>query len=409
MGNGRLHQRFTTSLGALLVPFLVFGSALVVTSAAVALGATDAAAMTTRSSPHVSSSPLIGIDVVPTNDYTLDRSDGVGAVMIQAGWNDAEPANGTFSSAYGASLAAQAAQAEAAGLKVVLDPGIQYPPSWVFLINKSSRFVDQYGDQFTGAVGSGEDVVNAVTDPQVRTALGHYLSWLGTQFPTGSLAAVREGGGPTGELRYPSGQYAGHSDAWWAYDPDSQAMSKVPGWIPGTGTAAQAQTFVTQYDSNLATYGVWLDGALKADFGTGMQKYLMLPSWGDRPGELATAEQNLLENVGDEAHMGLDWASLFPLIPDPQHTTLYSTWADAPSYGSTPTGEDPIDFIASLNTGGKFTLGGENTGGDDLAQMDLMAARVTSLHFSAAFWFSGTTFADGTSTDPTLEQWIQQT
>ncbi len=40
------------------------------------------------------------------------------------------------------------------GDQVILDIGLQYPPSWVFSY-ANSRFVNQYGDSFSGGTGSG--------------------------------------------------------------------------------------------------------------------------------------------------------------------------------------------------------------------------------------------------------------
>lgn len=372
---------------------------------------TGIGASTTTATP---ARPLLGVVQADFQSLPALKASGFGAVTIQVGWNDAESADGTFNAGYGASLAQEAEAARADGMQVVLDPGIQFPPDWVLSLNDSARFTDQYGDRLAAATASGQSAANAVTDPEVRAALGGYLSWLGRQFPRGVLSAVRQGGGPTGELRYPGGAYAGHTDAWWAYDPASQARSPVPGWRPGTGTPAQAQRFLAWYDQNLNGYGVWLGQQLSTAFGATMRRYLMLPGWGDRPGETAAVADRLLVNAPDEVHLGLDWASLFAQIPDPMHTTLYSTWVDAPSNGADSTREDPPDFVASIRGQRGFTLGGENTGGEDSTQIQLMVDRAAALHYSVLFWFGSTQLVapaprDSTSTRPPsfLPTWDQ--
>ena len=99
----------------------------------------------------------------------------------------------------------------------------------------NSQFVDQYGDVFNGSETSANNVVNAFTNLSVRAAEGTYLQWLGSQFSAGQLIAVRQGGGPLGELRYPAPNYNGHSNAFWAYDASSQAA------LPTSATRAGRQ------------------------------------------------------------------------------------------------------------------------------------------------------------------------
>ncbi len=78
---------------------------------------------------------------------------------------------------------------------------------------------------------SGNNVANAFTDLAVRAAEGTYLAWLGSQIQPGEIIAIRQGGGPLGELRYPLPDDNGHTNSYWAYDASTQAA--LPAFRPG--------------------------------------------------------------------------------------------------------------------------------------------------------------------------------
>ena len=273
------------------------------------------------------SSPLLGVLGATRGQFVRDRSSGVDVVTIVVGWNDAEPTEGRFSASDVKRVKGEIEAARAAGLGVVLDPGLQYPPGWVFSLPGGTRFVNQYGDRFTGSESSGNNVVNAVTDISVRYAESAYLAWLGRRIPGSSLVAVRQGGGPLGELRYPDARYDGHTDSYWAYDASTQAASPVPGWVPGSGTIAQAAAFLVAYNGALDNYGIWLNGELEADFGT--EVLVMLPGWGERPGGALSEVSSLLTLKMDEFNEGLDWNDLLDALPDASHSVAYTTYLDA--------------------------------------------------------------------------------
>ncbi len=402
-------------------PFLhpaawALAAALVVTVAAVVIAgstvpvlnrpsehaASGRLARSAMSSP-TESTPILGLLQATVPDYAEDRVAGVESVTVSVGWDDAEPAQGSFSSSYMSSIQSEVAVARADGLGVVLDPGLQYPPTWALSLPGGTQFVDQYGDVYSGAASSGDDVVNAVTDMAVRSAEGSYLSWLGSQIAPGEIIAVRQGGGPLGELRYPSGEYGSHTDSYWAYDTSTQAAlpASVRGWVPGTGTTSQAQVFLTAYNQNLDDYAIWLNGQFQADFAT--KELVMLPGWGQRPGGAATAVAALLapNPPMDEFNQGLDWADLLSALPDAAHSVAYTTYLDAPTVLPTPQLEDPADYLSSLVAGTPVELGGENTGDGTLADLDLCMARAAALGFFIVDWMGQSQLtATASGTDP---------
>ncbi len=84
-------------------------------------------------SSHAGGKPILGILGASGNYLSQEKAAGIAAITVQVGWNDIEPTQGTFSSAYMSQIQAKIAAVRSAGMSVVLDPGLQYPPDWVFL------------------------------------------------------------------------------------------------------------------------------------------------------------------------------------------------------------------------------------------------------------------------------------
>ena len=356
-------------------------------------------------------------------NFAQERAAGIQSVTIGAVWSLAQSTSATqFSSTYAGQLRAEIAAADDNGLSVVLDPGLQYPPSWAFFLNSQTHFVNQYGDVYSAGGSSGNNAINAVTDLAVRSAEGTYLSWLASQISAGTVIAVRQGGGPLGELHYPLADYNGHSDSYWAYDSDSQAdlPVSVRGWVPGTGTMTQATTFLDTYNQNLVDYSTWLNGQLHTDFG--VRELVLMPGFGDRPnitptnGPFYTVESDLLvppNQTYPEFNEGLDWADILAALPDPAHSVAYTTYLDAPTSppGLQPTvqREDPADYLSQLVQGTPILLGGENSLSDQtVAAMQLCMARAQSLGFYIVNWMGEdqllATTAGNDPGDPTMDQ-----
>jgi hypothetical protein len=333
--------------------------------------------------------------------YAEEAAAGVKAVTINASWRSAEPTNNGFSASYASQLNLKIDTAIAAGMQVIIDPGIHYPPDWVFTLPGGTRFVNQYGDTFTGAPDSGMNIANTVTNPDVRAALAGYLTWLGRQIPKGKLLGIRQSGGQYGQLRYPDASYNGHTNSWWAYDTSSQATSPVPTWKPGTGTTTQAQQFLDNYNRNLVNYGVWLNNELSKDFATTI--LLVLPGFGERPGQATDLVNSKLTNLKDSFNQGLDWANLIPSLADPAHTVVYSTWLDAPDgLQNTVQLEDPVHYLAALASAYGLRLGGQNSASTDAA-LSVAASRAKALDMVILNWASESTLVTaGTSTNTAL-------
>ena len=344
--------------------------------------------------------PLLGLIDTGGTHYQAEVAAGVKVVTLSVAWRQAEPTAGHFDTAYGASIRRQIAAARNRHLAVIADPGLQFPPGWVFALPGGTRFKDQYGDVFTGAVPSGNDVANGVTDPAVRSAMGSYLSWLGGQIPRGQLWGVRQGGGPLGELRYPSGSYAGHTNCWWAYDASTLARSPVPGWRPGTGTTDQAKKFLMAYNGNLTLFAQWMNGQFKADFAT--RSLIMLPGWGQRPGTSGAVVASRLTHSADEFNQGLDWQTQLTALPDKAHAVAYTTYLDAALVRLTPQLEPPVAYLATLAKASRVHLGGENTGTPSVAALSVSLKRARYYGLSVVNWMDEARLLNPRSGQPTL-------
>jgi hypothetical protein len=267
-----------------------------------------------------------------------------------------------------------------------------------------TRFVDQDGVVRTAPRASGEDAANAVTNSAVRAAVGDYLDRLGAAIPRGQLWAVRQGGGPTGELRYPEGIMGASGNSYWAYDESTQAAlpASVRGWRPGTGTTTQARTFLAAYNRALVDYGIWLGQRLTTDFDTRL--LLMLPGWGQRPGVIDRMVASRLTIHFEEFNQGLDWADLFARTPADSRTIAYTTYLDAPAFAANTELTDPAHFIARLAAPRGWRLGGENTGNGSLQLLNRSLRRAKSLGYRVVNWMSEVDLVAPGVGEPTWEQ-----
>lgn|GEM_PF-5069925 len=329
--------------------------------------------------------PLLGA-LGPTDTNANLAAAGFRSVVIATSWNAFEPAQGSFSSSATSDIQNQINAAKAAGLSPSLDIGIQYPPSWIFNVGGGTRFVDQYGDVADSSAGAGNAVANAVTNTAVRTEVGKYLTYLGSHL-TG-LDSVRLGGLGYNELRYPAGTAGSQPNAFWFYDSSSQASlpASVQGWKPGTGTVAQATTFLNAYNSAIVGYGVWLIQTGETAFPNTTKLELLLPDWGQRPGEAATAEGKLLASSPNQISEGLDWTDLLSQLGGDSRVVAYSTWADATN--GTTNNPAPGGYIHSILPNGMLA-GGESTGNGNTttAGMNLMFQNAKAWHWYVANWY----------------------
>lgn len=339
----------------------------------------------------ISPAPWFGVLGVGSMSVAPFTAAGFSRVTLQVGWDNYEPTQGVFNPGVIAQAKRTLASYRAAGATVILDPGLQYPPSWVFGLPGQTRFINQYGDVWHGSLS--EDVPNAVYNPAIRAAEEVYLRRLAADLGPSNFAAVRVGGLLSGELRYPPSTSSAHRDALWMYGSQAQSQAAVPGWKPGSGSSATARTALQGYFDALTRYESWQLSVLGSAFPSA-QKQLLLPSWGIRPGMVDDAiaggfSGRTVVESGQMLSMGLDWAGQVKALAAAKGSKLvYTTWLDAPSQGSSPAQVPPVAYLAGLAAKYGLPIGGENTGGGGLAALSTSIQRVSTYRLVGMMWMS---------------------
>jgi len=323
---------------------------------------------------------------------------GLGRATLEIGWDNYEPTQGAFNPRYKAEVRARYQAMRAAGLEVVLDAGLQYPPAWVFGIPGGNRFVNQYGDVWRAGIGS--DVPDVVFNLAVRRAEAAYLTRLARDLADLPMAAVRVGGMWAGELHFPPSSYNGHTNSFWAYGASAQASSPVRGYRPGQADSATAGSFLSWYLGSLAGYGRWLAGTYRTAFGPGPRLQVLEPSWGVRPGEITLAAGGLLKggSRGEQRgtlNEGLDWSRQAQRLVSVPGVELYSTWLDAPDQGTDSVYESPVRYLVRVARPLGISVAGENTGGNTAADMTRCVQRVAALGLTGMMWMREPELTDG--------------
>jgi hypothetical protein len=323
------------------------------------------------------------------------RAAGLDLAMLEVSWDRFEPERGKFSQDYIEVLRGEAEAFRRAGLELVLDFGVQYPPKWLLEL-PDARYRNQFGDEYRGR-GPGKEVANSVFNEEVRKCQAAYMRQvfkeLGTKF-----YAVRLGGGWYSELTYPEDKFGGRVNCYWGFDDLAQGRKPglpkgvepcpYPGWKPGDtgGEPASARLFLAWYLDSLRNYLHWQIEVARLDYdGTLM---LLFPSWGVREGESEKAVMgNLAGNTSAEKNgevaRGVDFGYLTWKLGDGR-LMLHCTWLDAdPSFG-----EPPIAYLAKLAAKSypPLPVSGENTGGGGQPVMDLCAARAKEYGLRSFLW-----------------------
>ena len=98
---------------------------------------------------------------------------GVTAVELPLAWDRYEPAPGEVDAAYVAEVREKIATCRDAGMRIVLGPGLQYPPVWVQALP---------GAVMRGSAGNtpAQGGLDLVFDAEVREAASAYLGRLAT-------------------------------------------------------------------------------------------------------------------------------------------------------------------------------------------------------------------------------------
>ena len=163
---------------------------------------------------------MFGVLLADPDYLSADTAAGLRLAMMNIQWNEWEPEQGSFDSAYISQQEAAVAHYLAAGWTVAVDVGLQTPPSWALDL-PYGQLVDQDGN----SSGTPDYEFSAA----VRAAAATYITSV-----VSSLSGVsyyRIGLSTSGELLYPPAP----DNQWWAFSP--LAQGSATGLPSGVGAA----------------------------------------------------------------------------------------------------------------------------------------------------------------------------
>ncbi len=344
---------------------------------------------------------------------TAYKAAGITQVVLSVSWDRFQPAPGTTDSACVARLRSDIATYRQAGLGVVLDTGIQYPPAWLLAL-PDARYINQHGSAFIDRA-PGKNIANSVFNLKIRSLQSAYLAALFRELGV-DWTAVRLGGGWYGELNYPHATFDGRDNCYWAFDPIAQGQKPglpegippcpVPGWKPGTRSLDHnvARHFADWYLESLKNYHDWQIATARRHYSGPL--HMLYPSWGLRPGQLDAAIDSDLSGTtppekNGELQRGFDFGRFIADIRDPQ-VWVHCTWLDSNPDWSNDTSHDPArwspaKFLATLarRHTPPLNVSAENTGGGGPPALTLTARRIQELNITALYWAFAPDLFDG--------------
>ena len=254
---------------------------------------------------------------------------GVTVVELPLAWDRYEPAPGQVDAAYLDEVREKIAVCRDAGMRIVLGPGLQYPPAWVR---------DLPDAPLRGSAGgsAAEGDLDLVFNAQVRGAASAYLGQLAADLDLDSddsgITAVRVGVSGTGELAYPGPADGGKDGEYWAFGAapqtgaglaDGATVTPLPGWLPGQGewrgapvTSEQVDAWLAWYAGSLVDTVVWQVGRLR-ELGFTGDVHVPVAGRGILPADRAAAVAGLLDGRADPdgaLERGLDYPRQFAVL-----------------------------------------------------------------------------------------------
>lgn len=343
-----------------------------------------------------------------TLDHAAEgRAIGMNVAVVPVIWERFEPTRGVFNKAYIQELVRKKQAFRKLGYKLQLDPGVQYPPGWIFSL-PNARYRNQFGDLFKSDE-AGASLPNVVFNAAVRSEIGTYFHEVFSQLGA-DWDYVRLGCGRFGELNYPGNSQGPNSNSYWAFDDLAQGKLRglpagippcpVPGWIPGTTSPGHesARKFVGWYLDALMNYQAWQITTLRGDYCGDI--CMLYGSWGQRPGWLAAAVDGDLAGLtpperNGEIQQGFDWTRMIEDIKDPK-VIIYCTWVDgtlanrnlADDGSDDPIRWSPAHWQANLACANPLNLRiwGENTGSNNRETMVLAFERMKRFGLIGLVW-----------------------
>jgi hypothetical protein len=357
------------------------------------------------------------LDTQTATAATEDKA-GVTMAMLELNWSSFEPTNGTVSASYLATIKAELAAYQAAGMKVTLGLGMHWTPSWVFSL-ANSKYVDQNGNTSTEA--------DFVFSSAVRQAAAGYLKLVNQNLPLSNFWAIRLSSGGDPEMLYPGG------GTYWAFNnaaltgnglPSGMTANPFPKWKPGQSglTHAQIDQWVTWYIGGLDNVTTWQMTTLGNLGFTGYYQ-TVTPGSGTRPDTLTQTENSNLSNDGTTG-VGAVWDRYYAgLYASPKVIAYISSVADtsggddscAAADDTTPLTSATMDswsatrWISRIAVADNLLTGGENPGygipaslnahytdTSSTGEMADALRQARTCHFTVYYWAHDVHLWDGT-------------
>nr|MBA3234490.1 beta-galactosidase [Chloroflexota bacterium] len=368
--------------------------------------------------PAGSGSYLFGTLLTNASRSGTEAAAGVSVVHLELSWSNYESSDGVFNSTYAAQMRQRLATMRAAGLKVVLGAGLQYPPAWAYSY-PNSRYVNQYG-------GTSREL-NLTFNATLRAKATRYLRQIQADLGLNNFWAVRVGAGGAIETVYPAHNADQlRSNAYWAYDPAAQAGSPFPGWKPGQTTyqgrvftSADVRTWYDWYVGALVDGVDWQLGAYR-DLGFTGFLQVLLPGQGTRPLDYAKGIATYLDGSADgnrTMSRGAAWDRVLARIANKRNVVAYvSSMADGSGWNDVCQSSDAAVALTApaigLWSAARWTSyladryglakNGENPGFRDtttygLAMLDHATAQMKACGFQGLMWAHDDNLYSGTS------------
>jgi hypothetical protein len=314
------------------------------------------------------------------------KSAGCTHTTVSANWSTLQP-NGAGTALVASAVTAlqqEITDAGTAGLKILWENSLQYPPAWV--LSGVEQFKDQSGNVYNGSgAASGKQVTNWQWTSLGRQYVADFIAKLGAALGSSYLnqiTDIKTGGGYDGELHYAPSTLTAAPYSWWGYGSSmqtgtglssDQAVCPLPGYTIFSGTAAQDSEWINWYLNGLGTWLMWFIGQQRAAGFTG-EYHVCHPGYGVRSNQ---SQVNQLAGYQQAAALGEDPARMIGVYAHDPKIWPYSTWLNT-SDGYDPPGADS-DISAwkkiyeeALRWNKHFKLWGENTGGENTAGLQGM-------------------------------------
>jgi hypothetical protein len=356
------------------------------------------------------------LQATTNTDMATAKANGATHALVEVQWNTCQTTLGGAVSV--TATQTQIDQALALGLKVCLRVSPQYIPT--FVDTAAVKFRRNGAVDWNPTISGGGSVRDWVWSASTRALLDDFLTKLFNQLTWSQIERVQLGGGPFGELSYPTSD----GTQWWGFSAPAQTgtdlaagqtVAPLAGHVPSTGTTWTSDdiAFDAWYRTSLKNFMTWLIGRHRAYFSGPI--YVMHPGAGLRPVSQTPTSSSQALNYRVNVASGLDWAGQIAAYPDAD-VHPYSTWADSAHFWPPDPFSDVNDgnaapwyhLLRTARAAGRANhIWGENTGNNTNLDMDRVFTDGAVAHgYQGLGWLSHSSLASGT--DDTYANWASR-